>query len=98
VYAIWLPMLPGDSRGEWDKSVLGDPRVVQFWDGQRVVGRWLADRHNIDIGYPGPVVWDAFLLFNREARWGRPPTNLLTSGFPVIGDSANLKARLTPLL
>src|SRR5438093_3216901 len=40
VYAIWLPMLAGDSRGASDAHVLDDPRVVSLWDGSQLAGRW----------------------------------------------------------
>ena len=44
VFAIWLPMLAGDSRSAWDSNVLNDPRVKEFWDGDRIAGKWFADK------------------------------------------------------
>ena len=38
MFAIWLPMLAGDSRSAWDSNVLDDPRVIDFWDGDRIAG------------------------------------------------------------
>jgi hypothetical protein len=56
VYAIWLPMLAGDSRGAWDAHVLDDPRVVSLWDGSRLAGRWFADHSTGGLGAPGDIV------------------------------------------
>jgi hypothetical protein len=53
VYAIWLPMLAGDSRGAWDRHVLDDPRVVSLWDGSRLAGKWFADHSLGRLGGPG---------------------------------------------
>jgi hypothetical protein len=64
VYAIWLPMLAGDSRGAWDAHVLDDPRVVSLWDGSRLAGRWFADHSTGGLRAPGDIVWDAYLAFD----------------------------------
>jgi hypothetical protein len=32
VYVVWLPMLWGDAREEWNGTTLPDPRAIHFWD------------------------------------------------------------------
>ncbi len=73
VYAVWLPMLGGDSRSAWDEGVMPDERVLHFWDGDRAVGRWFAEYE----GYGG-TVWDTYYLFGPEAAWGAAPELLLS--------------------
>jgi hypothetical protein len=98
VYAVWMPMLPTDSRSEWDASVLADPRVSEFWDEDLTLGSWLADSDHLDLGFGGPVVWDAYLLFGPEARWEERPTHLVGFGSPVIGRTSELRREVEPLL
>jgi hypothetical protein len=97
VYTVWLPMLVTDARSEWRRSALPDERVRHFWDGERVVGRWLADEDLGGLGSAG-VVWDAFFVFGPDATWDDVPRPLLASGAPVIDDTASLEAALSPLL
>ncbi len=87
-------MLPTDERSQWEKELLNDPRVTHLWDQERVVGAWFANPDNLGLQYPGPVMWDAFLLFGREARWDNVPSNLLASGWTVIGNTEQLERSL----
>jgi hypothetical protein len=97
VYTVWLPMLVTDSREEWRRSALPDARVRHYWDGERVVGQWLADKDVGGLGSSG-VVWDAFFVFGPGATWDDVPAPLLASGTPVIGDTAGLERALAPFL
>ncbi len=100
VYAIWLPMLAGDARGEWDAHVLDDPRVISLWDGERVAGRWFAD-HPIDglsLSPPGYVVWDAYYAFGKTSRWNAVPTGVLAAGSDIIDNTGGLDSHFVPLL
>jgi hypothetical protein len=83
VYSVWLPMLPTDARSEWEHSALPDPRVRHYWDGERTVGRWLADQ---DVGGQGAagVVWDAVFVFPPDATWDDVPGPVVAAGAPVI--------------
>ncbi len=78
VYAVWFGMIPGDQRAAWPDALLDDPRVVEFWDEDRVLGRWLAAQSSFqDKGLVGGgVMWDTFLLFGRESRWATAPSHL----------------------
>ncbi|MBA2297742.1 MAG: hypothetical protein H0W14_06845, partial [Actinobacteria bacterium] len=59
VFAIWMTMLPTDARSEWDDPIFDDPRVVNLWDEDRVLGQWLGQRDELNAGRFGPIVWDA---------------------------------------
>jgi len=98
VYAVWLPMLGGEQRSDWDGGPLVERRVSHYWDGDRVLGRWLADRETGDVGSPGSVVWDAYFLFGPDARWNEEPTDLLAAGAPIIGETDNLGSEARRLL
>ena len=91
-------MLAGDSRSEWDSHVLDDARVTEFWDGNRVVGRWFADRGVGDLAPPGYVVWDAYYAFPSDATWARSPTRLLAAGSDIIDNVSRLDDHFLPLL
>ena len=93
-----MPVLPTDARSEWDASVLDDARVKHFWDGETALGSWLADPQNLDRGYSGPVVWDAYLLFGRNARWEERPTDLRGAGWTVIGRASDLESEVEAVL
>jgi hypothetical protein len=97
VYAIWLPMLAGDSRGDWDAHVLDDRRVVSFWDGSRLAGHWFADHSIGGLGGPGGVVWDAYLAFGKGSRWASKPGGVLASGSDIIDHTNGLDENFIPL-
>jgi hypothetical protein len=93
-------MLPGDSRGRWDRGVFRDERVVQFWDQDFAVGMWFGE-HLDDMGVgaeTGGVYWDAYLVFDKGARWDDTPSPVVDAGSTVIRKSEQLQTALTPLL
>lgn len=77
-------------------GVLTDPRVVHFWDENRVVGRWFAqhDPENSDNG----IVWDAYYLYGPEAAWDSKPQPLISAGATVRSEADELKNKLLVLL
>jgi hypothetical protein len=91
-----MPVLPGDSREGLDASVLADDRVTQFWDPRQRSGRWFADSGN--LGLDPPLLWDAYLLFGRSARWERIPRPLVSWGSPVIANTDSLNHEIAPFL
>ena len=93
-----MPALPTDERSEWDPSIFDDPRAVNLWDEDRVLGTWLAGRDEFDAVRLGPFVWDAYFLFGGDAGWEATPGTLLSSGTPVIGETSKLETALRPLL
>ncbi len=94
VYAIWFDMLAGDSRQLLDTRILADPRVTNFWDQGKVVGRWYSDR----LGRGG-VTWDAYFLYGPAARWDDAPSQLISaSDAAVIGSTDQLTTAIRQFL
>ena len=94
VYAVWLPMLGGDSRERWDGSTMPDPRVIHYWDGERTIGQWFAKE--ID-GYEG-IAWDTYYLYGPDATWNSVPSPLRGSGGTIYGERERLKTQIQTLL
>lgn len=71
VSVVWLPMLPSDSEDEAHEAAhhFSGPRVHQFSDPQRIVGKAVA----ASLGHPGEVAWDTYLLYDRHAHWAALP-------------------------
>ena len=94
VYAIWFNMYPGDARDRWRSSLLSDPRVVHFWDEAQSAGRLFvgvlprlaAQRAAQSIDVEGDVLWDAYLLFGRDARWevDEAPPDVVSWGSTIL--------------
>ena len=66
VYAVWFNMLEGDDRSKWPSGLFSDPRVVEFWDGKKILGRWFGHYH--DYLNENEVVWDTYLLYGPGSR------------------------------
>lgn len=71
-----------------------DNRVMHFWDGERIVGRWFAKE--ID-GYDG-ITWDAYFLYGPEATWENVPSPLAGSGSTIYGERKMLEMQVHTLL
>lgn len=94
VYAIWFNMYPGDARDRWHSNLLPDARVVHFWDETESVGRLFAGavrrfgtrRAPPSIELEEDVLWDAYLLYGRDARWEAddPPADVISWGAPIL--------------
>jgi hypothetical protein len=94
VYAIWLRMLVGDSRDEWDETVLPDVRVQHFWDGELEAAQWFAKQ--VD-GYEG-VSWDVYYLYGPDATWETVPAPLVGSGGTIIREREKLEMEVRALI
>ncbi|MCC6192547.1 MAG: hypothetical protein IT318_26270 [Anaerolineales bacterium] len=94
VYAVWFAMLAGDARDEWDQALLPDARVRHFWDEERLVGRWFARKVE---GWDG-IVWDAYYLYDAEARWEGTLPVAVSSGATVIDRRETLLAGVQALM
>ena len=71
-----------------------DHRVVHLWDQQDLLGNWFVNQL---AGYQGST-WDAYLLFDKGAKWtGRSPT-LVSSGSSVIDQKNALAQSILPML
>jgi hypothetical protein len=96
VYAVWLPVLRGDSVERCNPDILADSRVVQYWDADDAVGRWFIQR--VTKRDDESVEWDAYLLYPAGASWGDEPKPLLSWGRTVLGAREELRAHFTSLL
>jgi hypothetical protein len=85
VFAVWFDMMPADSRNLVDRRLFNDSRVTNFYDPNRVVGTWFAQRTGA-----GGIVWDAYFLYGPDATWDSEPAPLVSSGSTVIGSSSDL--------
>ena len=94
VYTVWLPMLAGDAREEWNGTTMPDARVTHFWDGELQIGAWFA-KHL--AGYNG-VAWDIYYLYGPDAVWENVPLPLLGSGRTIYAEREKLKVELQTLL
>jgi hypothetical protein len=98
VLAIWIPMQPGDERSNVNDVLIDDPRVTNYWDGDKKAGAWLADHRIGDLAEPGAVVWDAYFAFAPQATWGATPDHLVASGSDIIDTTGGLSDHFLPLL
>lgn len=94
VYAIWLPMLWGDSREKWNGTNMPDPRIMHFWDGDLQLGKWFAKELDASEG----VAWDVYYLFGPEAVWESIPQPMLGSGRTIYAKRQQLKEQVSALL
>jgi hypothetical protein len=90
VYAVWLPMLWTDAGEEWNGTTMPNPRVKHFWDGNTVIGQWLAEQ--VD-GYQG-VAWDVYYLYGPDPTWEGVPSSLVGSGGTIYDEREALKAQM----
>lgn len=94
VYTVWLPMLGGDAREEWDGTIMPDTRITHYWDGELQAGQWFAKEVE---GYRG-VSWDTYYLYGPDAVWATIPSQLVGSGGTIYAKRETLKKQLTTLL
>jgi hypothetical protein len=84
-------MLPEDARPDV-VSLLVDERATHYWDGDRKLGREIADI----LGAPqGSTAWDVFLVYGPDAKWGDRPD---ATGSPVVSESGALERAMAPYL
>ena len=94
VFAVWLPVLSGDSAQGWDPIVLKDPRVTNYWDPHLLVSTWLGQHGT----HSGAIVWDHYFLFGPSASWRSIPGPLAGNGGDVIDVTGQLRAQVRSLL
>lgn len=70
VYAVWLPILGLDSKASMPMATksFSDPRVRQYWDGKADLSRSYSPVFKTE-----EVVWDVYMLFDRQAEWKDTP-------------------------
>ena len=70
VYAVWLPILGIDSKASLPLATrrFSDPRVVHYWDAKADLSRSYGP-----VLKTNEVVWDVYMLFDRNAEWKETP-------------------------
>ena len=97
IYAVWLNQRSTDERDEIDESLLADPRVTQYWDGEGITGTYFAENDLGGLGYSG-FVYDVYYVFSGDAAWANEPAPLAASGSPVLYKGEELLAALAEQL
>jgi hypothetical protein len=90
IHAVWLNQRSTDAREEIDASILADPRVTQYWDGEGITGRYFAETDLGGLGYSG-FVYDVYYVFGPDATWTDVPAPLSASGGPVLFEGEELR-------
>jgi hypothetical protein len=93
VYAVWLNQRSTDARDTIDESILEDPRVTQYWDGEGLTGTYFADADVAGMGYAG-FVYDVYYVFAPDAAWRKDPEPVAAAGGPVLYELDELDAAL----
>jgi hypothetical protein len=91
VEAVWFRNLWTDARFLWPSSALDDPRVTNFWDADKVAGKWYAA--NLTQRRKG-VEWDTWILYAPDKTFSDPP---LAWGRPIVGSRERLRKALEEL-
>lgn len=96
MYVVWLPTRPTDTAesSEAMSAVIADPRVIQYWDQERVVSEWYKERVDPDGGY---VLYDTYFLYDGNAEWEPAPDTFTRWGGTIFGEREALETALAPL-
>jgi hypothetical protein len=95
VFVVWFNVLVGDSKVFVDLKLLNDRRVTNFWDDNKLTGKWFSQHVE---NAKGGTVWDAYFLYGAEAHWNQHPGPLVGSGNPVIGSIDQLQQSIDALI
>jgi len=106
VYAIWFNMYPGDARSKWPSALLTDPRVLHYWDDQRISGTRYLDQLPALMDRRAPAtlppaadaMWDAFFVYAPGDRWKSPVPLPVTWGYPIMVTHEHLLRHVEMLL
>ena len=94
VQIVWEPVLATDFAAPLTRVLgrLKDPRVIQYWDPDRLLSGDMVRSVNENprrFGReealpPDFVAWDVVAVFGREARWERDLPTPVHYGGPVV--------------
>ena len=96
VHVVWLNQRSTDAADTIDATILEDPRVRQYWDGEGLTGRYFADADVAGMGYAG-FVYDVYYVFARDAVWRQDPEPAAAGG-PVLYELEELRTALAAQL
>ena len=91
VYVVWQRILRNDAVNTAKvaaEQVFTDKRVSQMWDPANALGFWY--KQSGELEHKDPMVWDAYFLYGKDAKWTVAPTGLIDAGYTVW----NMKDRL----
>lgn len=99
-------MYPGDARTRWRADLLSDRRVRHWWDERRLVAKQLtADIRPFEaLRAPGSrvfkddLLWDAYVLFDRDARWQKEMPRPVSWGYTILAAKDALAAGVKSLV
>lgn len=89
-------MVESDTRAKWPSDLFSDSRVAEFWDEEKILGRWFG--HHPDYLDEDEVLWDTYLLYGPGSRWSDRPSDLVSWGYTILGKREQMKKDLTGLL
>ncbi len=94
---VWLPTRPTDTAesSEAMSGVIGDPRVIHYWDESRVVSEWYKAQLDPDRSF---VLYDTYFVYDTNAEWDNLPDSLVGWGGTIYGERQALETELLPLL
>ncbi len=87
-------MLWNDSREKWNGANMPDARVLHFWDGELIAGRWFAGQVDGSEG----TAWDTYYLYGPDAVWETIPAPLAGSGRTIYAQRQTLKMQTRSIL
>lgn len=104
MHVVWTAVLRRDDRDSAleARSLLPDPRVRHYWDGDRLLGEAYAGVVKLPPGRD--LAWDIYFAFGREATWEQelplPETwaHQLARDDRHLGDGSSLRAEVQRLL
>ena len=92
-YVVWLNQRSTDARETIDATLVADPRVRQYWDGEGITGTYFADVDLGGLGYSG-FVYDTYYVFGPDAAWNDEPGPLAGAKVPVVSYVEDLLAEI----
>src|SRR5262249_10594757 len=97
VFAVWFSMLPMDTPGTFPdaRRTMPDPRVVHFWDRNKVTGRWF--KENVTPDYSRKIIWDVYYLYGSQAEWSKIPQPLIVWGRTIMDKRQELQNQISLL-
>jgi len=95
VYAVWFNMVPNDARQRVNLNLIPDPRTTQFWDEQRLTGRFLAENEGFNFGQ---IAYDVYYLYCMGAELDLNPAPLVSSEYTILGKKNQLRDDINGLL
>lgn len=97
VYVVWEPILASDARDKIPHTLINDPRVREYWDQERITGRWFYENVK-QCDTLGEIAWDAYYLFDGDAKWVDTLDPIQGCGAPIYKTTDDLTKTLDAML